>query len=66
MHKEDMVYVNTHIHTHTMAYNSDIKNEIMPFLVTWTDLEIVILSELIQKEKRQISYDITYMWHLKR
>ena len=48
-----MVYINTH--THTMEYNSDIKNEIMPFLATWTDLEIVILSELVQKEKRQIS-----------
>ena len=58
-----MVYINTH--THTMEYNSDIKNDIMPLLATWTDLEIVILSELIQKEKRQI-YDITYMWHLKR
>ena len=29
------------------------------------DLEITILSEVNQKE-RQISYDITYMWTLKR
>ena len=30
----------------------------MPFAATWTDLEIIILSEVSQKE-RQIPYDIT-------
>ena len=34
----------------------------MPFVVTGMDLEIIILSEISQ---RQISYDITYMWNLK-
>ena len=42
------------------------KNEIMPFAVSWMDLEIIILSEVSQTEKRQISYDITCMWNLKR
>ena len=33
-------------HTHTMEYYSAIKrNEIMPFAVTWMDLEIVILRQ---------------------
>ena len=41
------------------------KNEIMPFAVTWMDLEVVILSEESQTE-REISYDILYMWNLKR
>ena len=51
---------------YTMEYYSDIKkNEIMPFAATWMDLEIVILSEVSQTEKREISYDITYMWNLK-
>ena len=34
----------------------------MPFAATWMDLEIIILSEVSQ---RQIPYDITYMWNLK-
>ena len=42
---------------HTMEYYSAIeKNEIMPFAATWMDLEIVILSEVSQ---RQI-YDKVY------
>ena len=41
------------------------KNEIMPLAVTWMDLEIIILSEVSQKEKDKLPYDITYMWNLK-
>ena len=37
---------------YTMEYYSAIKkNEIMPFSATWMDLEIIILSEVSQKEK---------------
>ena len=50
---------------YTMEYYSAIKrNEIMPFAETWMDLEIIILSELSQKEK-EIPYDTTYMWNIK-
>ena len=46
-----------------MEYYSAIKkNEIMPFVATWMGLD-VILSEV---RERQISYDITYMWNLKK
>ena len=46
-----------------MEYHSAIKkNEIMPFAATWMDLEIIILSEVSQ---RQISYDIIFTWNLK-
>ena len=38
------------------------KNAIMPFAATWVDLEIIIVSEV---RERQIPYDITYMWNLK-
>ena len=35
-----------------MEYYSAIKkNEIMPFAATWMDLEMIILSEVSQKEK---------------
>ena len=39
-------------YTHTVEYYSDIKkNKIMPFSATWMELEILILSEISQKEK---------------
>ena len=48
-----------------MEYYSAIKkNEIMLFAATWRQLEIIIVSEVSQRE-RQIPYDITYMWNLK-
>ena len=50
MDKEDVVYI--HIYIHTMKYYSAIrKNETMPIAATWIDLQIVILSEVSQKEK---------------
>ena len=37
-----------------MEYYSALKkNKIMPFAATWMDLEIVILSEVSQKEKNK-------------
>ena len=36
----------------------------MPFVETWMQLEIIILSEIRQKE-RKIQYDIIYMRNLK-
>ena len=39
-------------YTYTMEYYSAMKeNEIMPFAATWMDLEMIILSEVSQKEK---------------
>ena len=39
------------------------KNEVMSFVATWMDIEIIMLSEVSQT---QIPYDIAYMWDLKR
>ena len=42
---------------YTIEYYSAIKkNEIMPFAATWMELEIIILSEVSQKDK--------YIYHL--
>ena len=45
------VYTHTHTHTHNRILLSHKKYEIMPFVATWMDLEIIILSEVSQKEK---------------
>ena len=45
-------------------YSAIKKNKIMPFSATWMDLDTLILNEVSQKEKRQIPYDITYIWNL--
>ena len=40
-------------HTYTMEYyTATKKNEIMPFAAKWVDLEIIIVSEVSQKEKK--------------
>ena len=38
----------------------------MLLVVSWMDLRIIIPSEVSQTEKDKISYDIAYMWNLKK
>ena len=58
MQKEDGVYTcNGILFSH--------KNETMLSVATWMELEIITLSEISQTEK-EISYDITYIWNLKK
>ena len=56
--KEDVV----HIYNGILLSNK--KHEIMSFVETWIDLEIIILSE--GRHREAISYDIAYMWNLKK
>ena len=37
----------------------------MPFAATWMDLEIIILSEVSEKEKDKYHMICAYMWYLK-
>ena len=61
-----MRYTHTHTHTHThWTITHPSENEILPFVVTWMDLEIIVLSEVSQIEKRQTSYGVIYTWNLK-
>ena len=51
-------------YTYTTKYYSAIKkNKILPFTVTWMDLEGTMLST--SDRERQIVYDITNVWNLK-
>ena len=48
---------------HTMDYYFAIKkNEIMAFAATWTNLEIITLSQ--SDSERQTSHDATYSWNV--
>ena len=38
----------------------------MPFAATWTNLEILILSEVSQEGKDKYRMIFTYMWNLKK
>ena len=47
---------------YTMEYFSATeKKEILQFATTWMDLEVIMLSDMSERE-RQILYDITYVW----
>lgn len=46
-------------------YQAITKNEIMPSAATRMQLEILILGDVNQKEKKPIPYDITYIWNIK-
>ena len=40
---------------YTVKYYSAVKkNEIMPFVATWMDLEIIVLSEVSQRRKNVV------------
>ena len=48
----------THTHSGILAIK---KNEILPFAVTWMNLEIILSKSDLERQM----YDITYKWNLK-
>ena len=64
MDKEVVVYTHTHTHTHTHMHThngvlfSSKRNEIMPFVTTWMDIEIIILSKISQRKTNIIWYHL--------
>ena len=48
------------VHIYNGILLSHRKNETMPFVAAWMQLEVIILSEIREREK-QIPYDVTYM-----
>ena len=52
------------VYIHNGILKSHKKNEIMPFAATWLRVEILILSEVSQKEKNKY-HMISLMWNLK-
>ena len=48
-----------------MEYYSAIKNEIMPFVATWVQIQILILREVSSKEKEKCHRMFTYVQNLK-
>ena len=62
MDKKVVVYI--YMYIYIIEYKSAIKkNEVMPIAAAWVDPEIIIFSE---ERERQIPYDITYMWNIKK
>ena len=46
-----MWYTHTHTHTHRGILLSHKKDEILPFVTTWMDLDGIMLSEISQTDK---------------
>ena len=40
------------VHIYTVEYQSQKKNEIMPFAATWMDLEIIMLRSKSERERQ--------------
>ena len=52
------MYVYVYVYIHVMEYYSAIKNEMMPFAAKWLDLEIIVQSEISQRNTNIIKYHL--------
>ena len=51
MDKEDVVHIHIYIYIYDGILLNHVKDEIMPFVTTWLDLEGVMLSKISQMKK---------------
>ena len=52
MNNEDVIYIYIYIYTYTQwNITQPLKNEILPFVTTWMDLEGITHGEISQTEK---------------
>ena len=61
------VHTHTHTHTHTQSekyYSAMKKNEMLPSVMLWTELENIMLREISQSEKDKYRM-ISLMWNLR-
>ena len=58
--KVNVIHTHTRIHTHNAILLRQKKNEIIPFAATWMDLDIILLSEVSQKEKDKYRISLIY------
>ena len=59
------LYVHLYLYINKMKYYMAIKkNKVLPYAITWIDLECIMLSNK-SFIKRQIVYDFTHMWNLR-
>ena len=56
------MHIYTHTHTHTRILLSHKRNEILPFAMTWMELETIALIK--QKKSEKETYLFTHMWNL--
>lgn len=54
----------TIVHVHKECYSALTKQEILPFIIIWMNLEDDIMLREARHIKRQILYDIAYMGNL--
>ena len=59
MDKEDVIHT---YHGILLNHKKELNNAI-PFVATWMDLEIIVLSKISQ---RQMPYDVTHRWNQKK
>ena len=62
--EKDVIYTHTHTYTHNGILFSKKRNEILPCVTTWTDLEGNAKWNKSDREK-QLPYSFTYIWNLK-